>query len=151
LTSSFFGVFFRFSDEHAFEKPNDAAALTIMNMAAAACMSAFNDIAFAYGQSDEYRYYATKTLMHSPILMSVSFVFKPSCELFQRRSHKIVTTITSHFTAFYQFYWRDIMPATRPLQYPPSFDGRAVLYPTQPILRDYLSWRQADCKILFYS
>ena len=28
------------------------------------------------------------------------------------------------------------------------FDGRVVLYPTEKNLRDYLSWRQADCKWL---
>ena len=28
------------------------------------------------------------------------------------------------------------------------FDGRVVLYPTEKNLRDYLSWRQADCKLL---
>ena len=27
----------------------------------------------------------------------------------------------------------------------PSFDGRVVLYPSIKTLRDYLSWRQADC------
>lgn len=32
------------------------------------------------------------------------------------------------------------------LRFPaPSFDGRAVCYPTDRALRDYLSWRQADC------
>lgn len=33
------------------------------------------------------------------------------------------------------------------LQYTPVFDGRAVCYPTVAILRDYLSWRQADTHI----
>ncbi len=33
----------------------------------------------------------------------------------------------------------------RPLLYPPQFDGRVVAYPTLKCLRDYLSWRQADC------
>lgn len=33
------------------------------------------------------------------------------------------------------------------LQYTPVFDGRAVCYPTLAILRDYLSWRQADTHI----
>lgn len=28
----------------------------------------------------------------------------------------------------------------------PTFDGRCVLYPKKSILRDYLSWRQADCE-----
>lgn len=29
----------------------------------------------------------------------------------------------------------------------PTFDSRAVTYPSLRILRDYLSWRQADCHI----
>ena len=28
----------------------------------------------------------------------------------------------------------------------PSFDGRVVLYPSSSNLRDYMSWRQVDCK-----
>ena len=31
--------------------------------------------------------------------------------------------------------------------YPPVFDGRTVLYPSNQNIRDYLSWRQADCHI----
>uniref|UniRef100_A0A8K9WZ61 Probable tRNA(His) guanylyltransferase n=1 Tax=Oncorhynchus mykiss TaxID=8022 RepID=A0A8K9WZ61_ONCMY len=31
--------------------------------------------------------------------------------------------------------------------YPPGFDGRVVLYPSNRNLRDYLSWRQADCHV----
>ncbi|KAH9554068.1 hypothetical protein CY35_08G045500 [Sphagnum magellanicum] len=33
------------------------------------------------------------------------------------------------------------------LQYAATFDGRAVCYPSESILRDYLSWRQVDCHI----
>lgn len=33
------------------------------------------------------------------------------------------------------------------MQYPPSFDGRLVWYPTAEIIRDYFSWRQADTHI----
>lgn len=32
--------------------------------------------------------------------------------------------------------------------YPPSFDGRVILYPSNRNLRDYLSWRQADCEYI---
>jgi tRNA(His) guanylyltransferase len=75
-----------------------------------------------------------------------SFVFHPSCQLFERRSAKLVTTIVSTFTAHYIYQWGTYFPST-PLQPPylPSFDGRAVLYPTTRILRDYMSWRQVDC------
>lgn len=34
-------------------------------------------------------------------------------------------------------------PSSSPL---PSFDGRAVCYPSVQNLRDYMSWRQVDCK-----
>lgn len=36
---------------------------------------------------------------------------------------------------------------TQELLYPPMFDGRVVLYPSEKNLRDYMSWRQADCHI----
>jgi Thg1 C terminal domain len=38
------------------------------------------------------------------------------------------------------------MPDT-PLQTTPMFDARAVLYPSDKGLRDYLAWRQADTHI----
>jgi tRNA(His) 5'-end guanylyltransferase len=30
------------------------------------------------------------------------------------------------------------------LTYPPSFDGRITIYPTEKEVRDYFSWRQVD-------
>lgn len=44
-------------------------------------------------------------------------------------------------------------PVSRPkgddaeLLYPPVFDARCVCYPSLQTIRDYLSWRQADCHI----
>jgi tRNA(His) guanylyltransferase len=76
------------------------------------------------------------------ILLS-SFVFRKSTSLYNRRHTKIVTTVTSLFTSCYVFHWQSHFPDT-PLRYPPSFDGRIVLYPTEREVRDYLSWRQAD-------
>lgn len=60
---------------------------------------------------------------------------------------KLVTTVVSSFTAHYIHQWNTYFPST-PLQprYLPSFDGRAVIYPNTQILRDYMSWRQVDCK-----
>ncbi|CAG8538459.1 15022_t:CDS:2 [Acaulospora colombiana] len=46
----------------------------------------------------------------------------------------------------YVFYWKEYFPL-KELLYPPSFDGRVVLYPSDNNLRDYLSWRQVDCHI----
>jgi hypothetical protein len=61
------------------------------------------------------------------------------------RGSKLVSTIVSTFTAYYVHLWptyfQDV-PFTPPL---PSFDGRAVCYPSVQNLRDYMSWRQVDC------
>ncbi|KAL4818511.1 tRNAHis guanylyltransferase [Aspergillus spinulosporus] len=123
--------FHKLSDRYAFKKPNDRRALDLMNAAAVEVLKDLPDLAIAYGVSDEY-----------------SFVFHPTCELFERRSAKLVTTIVSTFTAHYIYQWGNYFPDT-PLQPPhlPSFDGRAVVYPTIRNLRDYMSWRQVDCHI----
>ena len=61
---------------------------------------------------------------------------------------KILTTVVSTFTAYYINLWpkhfRDVELLT-PL---PSFDGRVVLYPSKRNIRDYMSWRQVDCRTL---
>ncbi|KAJ9151911.1 tRNA(His) guanylyltransferase [Pleurostoma richardsiae] len=122
--------FTKFADKYGFEKPNDRRALDLMNAAAKAVVSELPDITIAYGISDEY-----------------SFVLHKSCHLFQRRSSKVVTTVVSTFTAYYIYLWSTFFPDA-PLSPPlPSFDGRAVCYPTVQNLRDYMSWRQADCHI----
>ena len=121
--------FHRFSEVHEFTKPNDVDALNLMNAVAENVMSDFTDIVLCYGQSDEY-----------------SFIFRPRTELYGRRSAKITTNIVSLFAASYVFKWKQFFP-NKELKYPPSFDGRAVLYPTNETIRDYLSWRQVDCHI----
>ncbi|KAL4871235.1 hypothetical protein BDV12DRAFT_32658 [Aspergillus spectabilis] len=123
--------FHKLSDRYAFKKPNDRRALDLMNAAAVEVLKDLPDLGIAYGVSDEY-----------------SFVFHPSCELFERRSAKLVTTIVSTFTAHYIYLWGQYFQDT-PLQSPylPSFDGRAVMYPSTKNLRDYMSWRQVDCHI----
>ncbi|KAI9870958.1 MAG: tRNA-His guanylyltransferase [Pleopsidium flavum] len=60
---------------------------------------------------------------------------------------KIVTTIVSTFTAYYIHKWSSFFP-DQPLSPPlPTFDGRAVQYPSVQNLRDYMSWRQVDCHV----
>ncbi|PQE15940.1 hypothetical protein CJF31_00008562 [Rutstroemia sp. NJR-2017a BVV2] len=103
--------------KYAFERPNDRRALDLMNAAAKAVMTSLPDIVIAYGISDEYS--------------------------------KLVTTIVSTFTAYYVHLWSTYFPEldmqlTAPL---PTFDGRAVQYPSVQNLRDYMSWRQVDCHI----
>lgn len=87
--------------------------------------------------------------------MKNSFLFRKSASLYKRRNSKIVSSIASLFTSAYVFNWPKHFPNT-PLQFPPSFDGRIVLYPSAQHVRDYFSWRQADsesfsstCVILF--
>lgn len=122
--------FSKLCKKYEFEKPNDRRALDLMNAAATEVVRSLVDIVFAYGQSDEY-----------------SFVFHESTALFERRAAKLATTVATTFTAEYCMLWPTYfpdMPLTRPW---PTFDGRCVCYPKKKILRDYLSWRQADCHI----
>lgn len=72
-----------------------------------------------------------------------SFLLKKSTTIYNRRQSKILSTLTSQFTSSYVFHWTRYFPET-PLQYPPSFDGRIVLYPTSKEVKDYFAWRQAD-------
>ncbi|PGH06204.1 hypothetical protein AJ79_06592 [Helicocarpus griseus UAMH5409] len=60
---------------------------------------------------------------------------------------KLVTTIVSTFTAHYVYLWPSFFPTPLEPEFLPSFDGRAVQYPSVRNLRDYMSWRQADCHI----
>lgn len=121
-------AFHKFSEVHGFEKPNDKRALDLMTRCAERVMEEFSEICLAYGQSDEY-----------------SFVFRKNADLYNRRASKIMTNVCSLFTSSYLFYWPEFF--SNPIQYPPSFDGRVVLYPSDTNLMDYLSWRQADCHI----
>lgn len=76
-----------------------------------------------------------------------SFLLRRSTSLFKRREAKLLTTLVSHFTAAYVFNWSSYFPDT-PLQYPPTFDGRLVLYPSNREVRDYFAWRQADSEFM---
>lgn len=116
--------------KYSFIKPNDRRALDLMNAAAVEVVRSFVDIVIAYGQSDEY-----------------SFIFHESTQLFDRRSAKLATSVATAFTAEYCMLWPKFMEGVE-LERPwPTFDGRCVCYPKRKILRDYVSWRQADCHI----
>ncbi|KAK8807841.1 hypothetical protein WA158_007370 [Blastocystis sp. Blastoise] len=121
--------FHKFTQEHNFDKPNDKNALMLMNRVAYEIFKGYGDIIFAIGESDEY-----------------SFIFRRNTDLFQRRREKILTTIVSQFSSYYVFYWPEYMKE-KPLLYPPSFDGRVVIYPSPENIRDYIGWRQADTHI----
>ncbi|KAJ7140076.1 Thg1 C terminal domain-containing protein [Mycena crocata] len=121
--------FHRFSDAHEFTKPNDVRALALMDHAATDMMEQYPDIILAFGESDEF-----------------SFLMRKSASLYNRRQSKIVSTLTSLFTSSYVFRWASYFPDT-PLRYPPSFDGRLILYPGSSEIRDYFAWRQTDTHI----
>ncbi|WVR08667.1 hypothetical protein IAU60_005725 [Kwoniella sp. DSM 27419] len=121
--------FHKFSDAHSFDKPNDRRALDLMDMAAKTVMAEYKDVILAFGESDEY-----------------SFLLKRSTKLYNRRRSKISSSIVSLFTSAYVFNWSRYFP-NDPLVYPPSFDSRVVLYPSEKEVRDYFSWRQADTHI----
>jgi tRNA(His) guanylyltransferase len=122
--------FSKLCKKYEFEKPNDKRGIGLMNASATEVVKALVDVVLAYGQSDEY-----------------SFVFHESTTLFDRRASKLATTVAAMFTAEYCMHWPLFFP-DKPLTKPyPSFDGRCVCYPKRKILRDYLSWRQADCHI----
>ncbi|KAJ7149825.1 Thg1 C terminal domain-containing protein [Mycena crocata] len=121
--------FHRFSEAHEFTKPNDIHALALMDHAAGDLMEQFPDIVLGFGESDEF-----------------SFLIRRSASLYNRRQSKIVSTLTSLFTSSYVFRWPSYFPDV-PLKYPPSFDGRLVLYPSSREIRDYFAWRQTDTHI----
>lgn len=121
--------FHKFSDVHNFERPNDKRGLDLMSRAAASVFEDLHDLCFAFGHSDEY-----------------SFVFRKNTQLFNRRHDKLLTLVNSKFSSSYVFYWREYFGSVK-MEYPPAFDGRVVLYPTDENLRDYLSWRQADVHV----
>ncbi|WWC72647.1 uncharacterized protein I206_106611 [Kwoniella pini CBS 10737] len=121
--------FHKFSDTHLFQKPNDKRALDLMDIAAKTVMNEYKDVILAFGESDEY-----------------SFLLRRNTKLYNRRRSKISSSIVSLFTSAYVFHWSHFFP-NDPLKYPPSFDSRAVVYPTDKEIRDYFAWRQADTHI----
>ncbi|CAE6537726.1 unnamed protein product [Rhizoctonia solani] len=125
-------AFHKFSNAHDFRKPNDERALQLMDKAAQTVMEEYPDVVLGFGESDEF-----------------SFLFKKSTKLYNRRQRydsKIVSMLTSLFTSAYVFNWKTYFPDTE-LKYPPSFDGRVIVYPGKQEIRDYFSWRQADTHI----
>lgn len=122
-------AFHKFADLHVFERPNDKRGLELMTRAAVSVFQEFRDVCFAFGHSDEY-----------------SFVFKKDLNLYNRRYDKILTNVNSLFSSSYVFHWNHYFKEQNML-YPPSFDARIILYPSDENLRDYLSWRQADVHV----
>lgn len=121
--------FHKFTEKHKYQKPNDERGVELMSKAATVVINDLKEIVIAYGQSDEF-----------------SFVFRKDTILYNRRKSKLMTNVVSLFSSAFVFNWKSCFGET-PLHYPPSFDGRVILYPTDKTLRDYLSWRQVDTHI----
>lgn len=121
--------FTKFCNAHDFEKPNDIRGINLMNKAAEIIVQTFPEVWMAYGESDEY-----------------SFVLRKNSTLYNRRSEKIATTFASCFAAAYTMFFKDFFPGQE-LKAIPMFDGRCICYPNDQTVRDYFSWRQADCHI----
>lgn len=121
--------FTEFCINHKLEKPLDDRLIRLMSYCGRKVMEKFDEIVFAFGESDEF-----------------SFVFKKDAKVFNRRRDKIVSTTASLFTASFVMGWPQFFPDLQ-LQSIPSFDSRVVLYPTIDVIRDYLCWRQADTHI----
>ena len=134
--------FTNFTQTHNFQKPNDPRALHLMNASATATLRTLPDITVAFGVSDEF-----------------SFLLPRECALFDRREDKLISTVVSTFTGWYVFLWPKYFTASgggegeggeeeeKPLLAPPSFDCRAVCYPSMGNVRDYFAWRQVDTHI----
>jgi len=122
-------AFHKFTAAHHYVKPNDERGIGLMSAAAQKVMADFPEIVLSYGQSDEY-----------------SFIFHKNSKLYNRRASKIMTNVVSLFASSFTFYWSKYFKFTE-LLYPPAFDARIVLYPSEENLKDYLRWRQADCHI----
>lgn len=90
-----------------------------------------------------YTYLLYPSVVKPQLTFYYSFLLRKSTQLYNRRHAKIVTTLTSYFTSSYVFHWRDYFPDLQ-LRYPPSFDGRIVLYPSEREVKDYFAWRQVD-------
>lgn len=154
---------FRFAEQHKFTKPNDNRALGVMTRSARSVMEELEDIVVAYGQSDEFSFVFKRTSTffkrraryHTGFCHTVSINVIPTHAFHafdfispsSSSGSKLMTHVASQFSSSYVFHWKEFF-GEQPLLYPPGFDGRVVLYPSNRNLRDYLSWRQADCKCI---
>ncbi|OHS94522.1 tRNAHis guanylyltransferase family protein [Tritrichomonas foetus] len=121
--------FTAFCLRHKILRPIDDRLVNVMLDCARSVMKRFPDIAVCYGQSDEF-----------------SFVLNRNAQLFDRNRDKIISAVVSTFSCSFILCWSKYFPDIQ-LQYPPGFDARAVLYANFGLIRDYLSWRQADSHI----
>jgi tRNA(His) guanylyltransferase len=120
----------RFSDVHAYEKPNDVRGLRLMTKAALrVAVDFFPEIVLAYGQSDEF-----------------SFVFKRDTNVYNRRRDKLITNVASQFAAAFVFHWKDAFgeicfPSSNPLLF--RVDVEVVPFDYRHNFKRFLAiWRE---------
>lgn len=112
----------------------------------------FPDIRIAFGESDEYSFVFHKDtrLYGASIVLRMDICameeFSAVISDVGRRASKLISLVTSAFSVEYVRAWKEYLGDVDLVQ-SPLFDGRAVLYPTEQCIRDYLSWRQADTHI----
>lgn len=152
----------RLSNHYRFAKPNDPRALDLMNAAAVHVVTTIPDLIIAYGVSDEFSF-----VFHR----STNLFERRAAKLVST----VVSTFTAAYVALWGRVFGSrqvagtahvdvnvgmdagaetsssspssaVVPTGPDLTMLPTFDGRAVCYPTWENLRDYLSWRQVDCK-----
>ena len=121
--------FTKFCIEHNLKKPIDDRMVKLMTSCGISIMNNYFDIFLGFGESDEF-----------------SFIFKKNTNTFNRRQQKLISTLTSLFTATFILNWSKFF-INEPLKLIPTFDGRLIIYPKLKMIKDYLSWRQADTHI----
>ncbi|SBT70477.1 tRNAHis guanylyltransferase, putative [Plasmodium malariae] len=121
--------FKKFIKVHEYKKPNDIRGLHLMNECAIGVIKKYDEIDMCYGHSDEF-----------------SFLFRKNAKLWNRRYDKILTSVVSYFTSYFMYRWKFYF-FNKELVYPPCFDARIIIYPSEKEIKDYFSWRQVDCHI----
>ncbi|KAH7659618.1 tRNA(His) guanylyltransferase protein, partial [Dioscorea alata] len=81
--------------------------------------------------------------------MATNFILKKTTKFYQRRLSIIISVYVSYFSLLYGSKWKEFFP-DKELRKLPSFDGRVICYTSAKIVRDYLAWRQVDCKFLSF-
>ncbi|KXS14620.1 tRNAHis guanylyltransferase [Gonapodya prolifera JEL478] len=164
--------FSTFTKKHNFSKPLDFRGVAIMERAAQTVMKEFSgDIVLAFGQSDEFSFLLKKSSnlynrRASKLVSSVVSLFTSAYVFWWDSVLSPVTNDAAPARASATVSVPSIMIPVTPNAasprldvtssttvvppwplYPPSFDGRAVCYPTEKEVKDYFRWRQADTHI----
>ncbi|EXJ68625.1 uncharacterized protein A1O5_08419 [Cladophialophora psammophila CBS 110553] len=163
----------RLSKHYDFTKPNDARALRLMNHAATHVVASMPEIILAYGVSDEYSFvfHRSATLFErrrdkivSTVVSTFTAAYVLGWDLFFCPEREGVKEGAKRQEEGEdngkekegekgeekeESARRAAAKKSRMLSMDmlPTFDGRAVCYPSWANLRDYLSWRQVDCHI----